>query len=273
VGKIPVLIVHGRVLGDKTGETVDRTQDIVEVMGDAEAATVTTPYTYLTGTPQDGVRYACIRVEDRGSGIPPAMLKQIFDPFFTTKDKKGGTGLGLAVVHSVVQSHGGFCCVTSPPGRGTTICAYLPVIEKDQPSQKQERSRAPAAGDERILIVDDEPDLTYGLSLSLGRLGYRAVAINDPHEALDMIRKDPHWDAIIADQLMPGMNGLDLIREFKTINRSGVAILYSGYSNDLGGQDRDMVDLQLDKPILAADLAGRMRRLLDARRRAPRLKP
>ncbi len=228
------------------------------------AAVVADPYTYLTGTPRDGLQYACICVEDRGSGIPAAMLKQIFDPFFTTKDKKGGTGLGLAVVHSVVQSHGGFCWVASPPGKGTTICVYLPAAENTQSAERQERSRLPAAGDERILIVDDEPDLTYGLSLSLGRLGYRAVAANDPHEALEMIRKDPHWDAIIADQLMPGMNGLDLIRAFKAINRNGIAILYSGYSNDL---DDEVVDLQLDKPVPAGELAGRIRRLLDKRRR------
>jgi PAS domain S-box-containing protein len=230
------------------------------------ATTVASPYTYLTGTPQDGLRYACICVQDRGIGIPSAVLKQIFDPFFTTKDKKGGTGLGLAVVHSVVQSHGGFCCVASPPGKGTTISVYLPAVENAQSSEKQERPRAPAAGDERILIVDDEPDLTYSLSLSLGRLGYRVVAINDPTEALEMIRKDPYWDAIIADQLMPGMNGLELIREFKSVNRNGLAILYSGYSNDLSQQDREVVDLQLDKPVLAGELAGRIRRLLDIRR-------
>jgi CheY-like chemotaxis protein len=230
------------------------------------ATTVASPYTYLTGTPQGGLRYACICVQDRGIGIPSAVLKQIFDPFFTTKDKKGGTGLGLAVVHSVVQSHGGFCCVASPPGKGTTISVYLPAVENAQSSEKQERPRAPAAGDERILIVDDEPDLTYSLSLSLGRLGYRVVAINDPTEALEMIRKDPYWDAIIADQLMPGMNGLELIREFKSVNRNGLAILYSGYSNDLSQHDREVVDLQLDKPVLAGELAGRIRRLLDIRR-------
>jgi CheY-like chemotaxis protein len=196
------------------------------------------------------------------------MLKQIFDPFFTTKDKKGGTGLGLAVVHSVVQSHGGFCCVASPPGKGTTISVYFPALENGQSSEKQERPRPPAAGDERILIVDDEPDLTYSLSLSLGRLGYRAVAINDPTEALEMIRKDPYWDAIIADQLMPGMSGLELIREFKSVNHNGLTILYSGYSSDLSEQDKVLVDLQLDKPVLAGELAGRIRRLLDIRRQS-----
>ncbi len=229
------------------------------------AAMGASPHTYLTGTPQGHLQYACIRVQDQGSGIPPATLKQIFDPFFTTKDKKGGTGLGLAVVHSVVQSHGGFCFVASPPGKGTTISVYLPIVENAHPHEKRERPCAPAAGDERILIVDDEADLTFSLSLSLGRLGYRAVAVNDPNEALEMIRKDPHWDAIIADQLMPGMNGLEIIREFRKTNRKGLTILYSGYSSELSIQDRDIVDLQLDKPVLPSELAARIRRLLDAR--------
>ena len=150
------------------------------------------PSSYVIGAPSPGERYACLQVSDEGIGIEPNALKQIFDPFFTTKGKSGGTGLGLSVVHGVVESHGGFGVVESIVGQGTTISIFLPQV-MDVPAHlfSSPATTGDLRGTERILIVDDEPDITDSLSLSLDRLGYGVVAVNDPLDALEIIREDP----------------------------------------------------------------------------------
>jgi signal transduction histidine kinase/ActR/RegA family two-component response regulator len=223
------------------------------------------------GRVDPALSYARISVSDTGPGIPPAILKRVFEPFFTTKGKKRGSGLGLAVVHGVVESHGGACHVKSNPGTGTVFDVYLPLARVDGLQTALPES-SPAdedlAGKERILIVDDETDITDMLSIGFNRLGYEAVGVNDPLEALAAFEEDPSaWDAVIADQLMPEMRGLDLVRKLKVIRPDLAAIVCTGYSDDVRDEDsREAgVDAFLRKPVDARGIAPQLRAILNGR--------
>jgi CheY-like chemotaxis protein len=124
-----------------------------------------------------------------------------------------------------------------------------------------------ARGTERILIIDDEPDIVDMLSIGLERLGYETVGVNDPLEALSAFEAAPNaWDIVISDEAMPGMRGLELIRKLKTIRPDLKAVLCTGYS-DTANDDiirASGVDIFLLKPVDAASIATKLRQLMDA---------
>ena len=118
-----------------------------------------------------------LTVTDTGHGIPSNVMNKIFDPFFTTKEKGKGTGLGLSVVHGIVRGHGGDISVYSEPGKGSTFNVCLPVIEsRFKPEERAERPIP--TGTERILFIDDEPEIMRLNKQSLESLGYDVVARN-----------------------------------------------------------------------------------------------
>lgn len=170
-----------------------------------------TPSERLVGEPMPERRYVRLTVRDSGGGIPPAILDRIFEPFFSTKGRDRGTGLGLAVVHGVIHSHGGFCHVQSAIGKGTTFWTYLPLWEDSIALDPAFPGDDPLG---RVLIVDDEPDIADALSIGLERLGYATVAVQDPQTALDALEEDPSaFDTLLTDLRMPQMSGAELIRK------------------------------------------------------------
>jgi signal transduction histidine kinase len=98
--------------------------------------------------------YVCLSVRDTGCGMTPEVLERIFEPFFTTKGTDKGTGIGLSVVHSIIQRHGGAITVASTPGQGTTFQVFLPLLEAPS-TPHATTARAHAAFREPILCVDD----------------------------------------------------------------------------------------------------------------------
>ncbi len=167
----------------------------------------------LVGEPVAGRRYARLSVRDSGGGIAPDIIDRIFEPFFSTKGRQRGTGLGLAVVHGVIRSHGGFCHLQSVRGKGTAFNIYLPLADE---------SMVPASiivngdGLGRVLIVDDDAEVADMLSIGLERLGYVTVAVQDPLTALVAIEEDPlAFDTLLTDLQMPMMSGLDLIQKVR----------------------------------------------------------
>ena len=173
--------------------------------------------------------YARIRVADTGSGIPAETLKRIFDPFFTTKGRGKGTGLGLAVVHGVVEAHNGFCRVDTKEGKGTVFSIFLPLVDAPvAPAHGRQLTRT-EHGRERVLLVDDEVDITDTVAMGLDRLGYETLAVNDPLEALEVFQADPEaWDIVVLDELMPGMRGSELAARLKMLRPALPIILVSG---------------------------------------------
>ncbi len=222
------------------------------------------------GTVNAARRYLRLRVVDEGTGMTERVLSQIFEPFYTTKEKSRGTGLGLAVVASIVQAHGGAIRVETTPGAGTSFGVYLPLSDEGAAtgpigtSQVREDAAGDIRGSERILIVDDEADIADALSIALGRLGYETAPIYHSKEALEIFTEDPTaWDFVITDQSMPKLRGLQLIRKMKMVRSEIRTIICTGYSDALTAERaaESGIDAFFNKPVGAETIAGAIRRI------------
>jgi PAS domain S-box-containing protein len=206
----------------------------------------------LTGTSANAVpdltpgAYLKLSVTDTGTGMEKDVLERVFDPFFTTKNRGEGTGLGLWVVHSIVENHKGAITVTSVPGQGSTFDVFLPRIEEQRLQSGKRSVVSVTKGHGHILIVDDETELVALEIMMAERLGYSATGVSDTTAALDLFRQNPHkYDLVLTDQTMPGMTGIDLARELISIRSDIPVMLITGH--------RDMVDAEA-----ARDLGIRM---------------
>ncbi|MBI3191642.1 MAG: response regulator [Pedosphaera parvula] len=176
-----------------------------------------------------------ISVTDTGSGMPPEVKDRIFDPFFTTKPIGKGTGLGLAVSIGIIERHGGCMHVESAPDAGTTFRVFLPAATGGPTAGSSARidETLPHGRGETILVVDDEPSVRTIISGMLERSGYLPIVARDGAEALD--RLNDLGDAVrmlITDLMMPGMDGLELIRSVRTTWPGLPIIAMSGLGED-----------------------------------------
>jgi PAS domain S-box-containing protein len=175
--------------------------------------------------------YARISVSDTGSGMDPATLARIFEPFFTTKPTGEGTGLGLAVVHGIVDNHDGAITVDSQPGIGTVFRVYLPAFAGEALGAPSELGEGPRGNGERILVIDDEEPLAQLGQKTLSALGYEVEFATRPALALSMVRADPQRFAlIVTDQTMPELTGLQLAERLQLIRPGLPIILMTGYA-------------------------------------------
>ena len=178
--------------------------------------------------------YARVSVSDTGCGMDPSTLRRIFEPFFTTKLSGEGTGLGLAVVHGIMDSHDGAITVYSQPGEGTVFHLYFPAQAGDPAAAAAKEGAVPRGHGERILFVDDEELLAQLGRKMLVALGYEVEVATDPEVALAMVKGDPERFAlVITDQTMPGMNGVALASQLRQIRPGLPIILTTGYSLSL----------------------------------------
>jgi CheY-like chemotaxis protein len=201
----------------------------------------------LVGDPRPGGAYARLTVSDGGTGIPAELIDRIFEPFFSTKGRQRGTGLGLAVVHGVIRAHGGFCRLRSAVGAGTQFDIYLPLLD-EQPASPPVGGLRPC----RVLIVDDEVDMADMLSIGLERLGFQTVTVQNPMLALAAIEEDPSaFDALLTDQIMPGMHGTDLIREVRRLAPQLRTVLCTAYVEHTAESEKLAVvaDAVIYKPV------------------------
>ncbi len=180
---------------------------------------------------------ALICMSDTGSGIDPANLKRIFEPFFTTKPVNEGTGLGLAVVHGIVQTHEGVITVRSQLGNGTTFDVYLPAAAT--PADRTESNgRAMGNGGERasgrrILYLDDEGLQVTVLRRLLGRRGISVDGHGVAEEALSALKAEPSsFSLVLSDYNMPGMSGLEFAREVRAIRADLPVVVASGFIDE-----------------------------------------
>jgi PAS domain S-box-containing protein len=179
-------------------------------------------------------RYTRISVTDTGKGMNEATLSRIFEPFFTTKAVGEGTGLGLSVVHGIMQSHDGAITVYSKPGEGTTFHLYFPAHASEETSGEAKETAVPRGKGERVLYVDDEVPLAMLGKKILERLGYAVETRTNVLEALELVRGAPErFDIVVTDQTMPGMAGVDLAREISHIRAGLPIILTTGYMGQL----------------------------------------
>jgi two-component system, cell cycle sensor histidine kinase and response regulator CckA len=223
-----LLINANEALGDAAGEIRITTKR-------AEPDRAGTGITHSFDLPPG--KCVCLEVADSGCGMSPATLARIFDPFFTTKF--AGRGLGLAAVLGIVRAHHGALNVRSTLGRGSVFSLYLPVAagaSESVPPMAQTPLRTPQPTD-TILIADDEPAVLSTTSAVLAHYGYKTELAADGVEALTIFRANPRrFTAVLLDLTMPGLNGAEVLRAIRVLNRSVRVLLMSGYS------ERDVLD-------------------------------
>ena len=214
--------------------------------------------------------YLKLSIQDSGRGIPPEIMPNIYDPYFSTKEKGKGTGLGLAVVHGIVQNLGGAISSYSEPNCGATFNIYIPS-HRDEAALEQEKEFNLPCGSEHILLVDDEPTIVEIEAQMLARLGYRVSSAEGSMAALEMFRHAPQdYDLVLTDMTMPKMAGDRLAFEMLAVRPDLPIILCTGFSVNISAEKALEMGIKafVYKPIVEADLARIVRKVLDERQEA-----
>ncbi|MBL0940447.1 MAG: response regulator [Gemmatimonadaceae bacterium] len=211
--------------------------------------------------------YVCYTARDSGDGIPKEVLDRVFEPFFTTKERGRGTGLGLAIAYGIVKQAGGAMSVESAPGVGTTLRVMLPELDRPADAEERAAEELPPPGQERLLVVDDEPAVAKIAERLLQQAGYAVESAIGARDALTRFETQ-HFDMVISDVVMPGMSGPELVREL-TRRRPELRVLFvSGYADD----DALVADIAarqvafLPKPFSRASLLHKVRDVLDGKK-------
>ncbi len=209
--------------------------------------------------------YVTVQVSDTGCGIPEDAVESVFEPFYTTrsKDRKRGSGLGLSIVHSIVETHQAHIEVNSRPGQGTTFTIYFPA-------QKQAAYETPAVDDstlrghERILVVDDDPIHRRVAEQLLKRLGYKVQVLSSGARAVNHVKTNA-YDLLVMDMVMDGMDGVEAYRRILELYPRQKAIILSGYamSNRVTQAMKLGAGSFVTKPVTQKALAEAVRRELD----------
>ncbi|MDT3776315.1 PAS domain S-box protein [Nitrospira sp. MA-1] len=231
---------------------------------------------HVTGEPDgigthpdlQGGSYVCLTVRDSGSGMTPEVVQRIFDPFFTTKEVGEGTGMGLAVVHGIVISHGGVMKVESQPGQGAIFSLYFPEMEAaSYPGEDTPLQQEVFMGRGYILFVEDEEPLARLGEEAMKGLGYEVMVRTSSVEALEVFRADPlRFDAVVTDQTMPHITGEALARQLLELRPDVPIILCTGFSHSMTPEKAKAMGIRafLLKPLLIKDLARTLRDVLNS---------
>jgi PAS domain S-box-containing protein len=211
--------------------------------------------------------YAQLSVADVGTGMSAATLARAFDPFFTTKEVGSGTGLGLATVYGIVQQSRGTIAIESVVGRGTKIDIYLPITEESATQRLTTDSDLPTnGGDERVLVVEDDPRVADVVVTVLDEKGYDVLLATNGREALaTWLREGDRIDLAVSDVVMPKMGGPEWVSEAREAGHTPKVLFMSGYTDNALIKLRETgfeADL-LEKPFSADQLVGRVRLALD----------
>jgi PAS domain S-box-containing protein len=218
--------------------------------------------------------YVELSVSDDGTGIDAATAERIFEPFFTTKETGKGTGMGLAIVHGIVHEHEGHVVLESAPGRGARFRVLLPAVVTEEasaavPGEGRPARRANAALSGSVLVVDDEETVAQFMRELLQSWGLQAECVLRGDAALAAVQAEPgRFDAVITDQAMPVMSGLDLVHQLRRAGLDIPVIVHTGNVDAMpvidDGPGRPAVVLQ--KPVDPARLRAVLAQCLERRR-------
>ncbi len=212
--------------------------------------------------------YVKITVSDTGPGIEPEIIDRIFDPYFTTKEVGKGSGMGLAVVHGLVNNHNGAITVDNELGKGATFTILLPMVFDEPVMEAKPSSDKIPRGNETILFVDDEESIATMIGQMLERLGYQVETQLNPLEALELFKSKPHeFDLVITDMTMPQMTGVKLSKKLKIVRSDIPVIICTGHSSLIDeDKAKEMgLDSYVLKPIVKREIARTIQEVLDKR--------
>jgi PAS domain S-box-containing protein len=246
-----------------------------EAMQDNGQLTVRTENSYVDASSgrfadvQKG-EYVKLTIADTGIGMSPDILPRIFDPFFTTKtsSRKRGSGLGLSVVHAVVEDHDGCIDYESVPGVGTSFYLYFPTTRENAGTNRRNEI---VGGKEKILVVDDDKVQREVNRKLLDKLGYDVDIVKSGEEALDILRKHSQ-DLLILDMIMPdGIDGTETLRRALEFDPSQKAIIVSGFAENQRVQEALRLGASefIRKPLTFKSIAQAVRRALDSKTEVP----
>jgi signal transduction histidine kinase len=209
--------------------------------------------------------YAVISIADSGTGMDEATLARAFDPFFTTKEAGAGSGLGLPMVQGFAAQSGGAVQIRSRPGAGTTVELWLPTADgppTDAAAGGNPRETEMPRGTASILLCDDDGDVRHFISDFLASIGYAVHAARDGGTALRLLARHADISLVIVDYAMPGMNGLETIRQASERQPGLKSLLITGYAGAVNGSTAGIPLLR--KPFAPAELARRVAEILTA---------
>ncbi len=209
--------------------------------------------------------YIRLTISDSGHGMDKQTMDRIFEPFFTKKEVGAGSGLGLSVVHGIVSNHNGFVEVESEPGKGSKFMIYLPQHTAESFDEEIIREEA-IKGNERILFVDDEKEITYMGKKMLESLGYSVEIHTDGPSALQELRNNPRkYDLMVTDQAMPKMLGTELVKAARKIRPGLKVIIITGYKDSIPQNAKNELGVSelILKPLILSDFSKLIRKVLD----------
>ncbi|QTA91144.1 hybrid sensor histidine kinase/response regulator [Desulfonema magnum] len=208
--------------------------------------------------------YVRLTVSDNGPGMDKGIIERAFDPFFTTKPAGEGTGMGLSVVHGIIQSHGGAVSVESQPGKKTAFHCYIPVIaETEGMTEPAIVQKTIQRGSETILFVDDESDIVDICSQMLESLGYHVITRNNGPDALSLFKENPNlFDLVITDKSMPVMSGITMASEMLKIRLDIPVILITGDRMEDNPLSEIGIRDMLRKPFSRNDIGAAIQKAL-----------
>ena len=211
-------------------------------------------------------RAVVLKVRDNGPGMSEHVRRRIFEPLFTTKQVGVGTGIGLALCHRIVSSHGGRIKVESTEGEGATFILRFPAAA-GYGEEDDEAGAAASSDTGRVLVVDDEPEVGELVAEILRRDGHQVTVALSGEEALGLVRTR-RFSAIVSDLRMPGMDGMDLHARISEMAPQLLPSLGFMTGDTMGARVRAFLDAtgapHIDKPIMPDDLRGLLARLSHA---------
>ncbi len=212
-------------------------------------------------------KFVILKIQDTGCGFDDELKERIFEPYFSTKEKGEGTGIGLAVVHSIVCDCGGKIVADSQKNVGSTFSIFFPQIEPKSVVKPNDYKDGLPTGKEKILVVDDEEHIVKLLKHLLENLGYTVTTASGAEEALVLFKSSPEsFDLILTDMTMPNLTGAELSKRVLEISPETPIIMCTGYSDII---DRDKA-LEIGikefilKPFTCSELSKIIRKVLDS---------
>jgi PAS domain S-box-containing protein len=185
-------------------------------------------------------KYVTLIVTDTGHGMDEATVARIFEPFFTTKGLGRGTGLGLSTVYGIVRQHEAFIEVDSRPGEGTSFVIHFPGrfdTESPEPAPLEAREQRQATYSGAVLLVEDQEQVRKSIQTVLEHCGYEVICAQSASEALSRAAEGTaHFDLLITDVILEGINGHELYAQLLNGNPSLKALFISGYPLDVIGR-------------------------------------